>query len=65
MVKHESSRPDGVARECLRNRVASVCAPRARLHKGGVIDDCLLIIDYSHIYNLSAVFIKLKQVFDW
>ena len=38
MVKHESSRPDGVARECLRNRVASVCAPRARLRKGKVID---------------------------
>ena len=65
LYSQTSSRPVGVARECLRNRVASVCAPRARLHKGGVIDDCLLIIDYSHIYNLSAVFIKLKQVFDW
>ena len=28
-----------VFRECLRNRVASVCAPRARLRKGKVVDD--------------------------
>ena len=37
LYSQTNSRPDGVARECLRNRVASVCAPRARLRKGKVI----------------------------